>query len=69
MLKPPFRADHVGSLLRPQELTDARQKWREGNIEGEVLKEIENTHIKQVIKHQENICLKSITDGEFRRDY
>ena len=69
MRKPPFRADHVGSLLRPQDLSNARQKWREGKMEADALKVIEDEHIRDVIKLQESIGLKSITDGEFRRDY
>tara|TARA_B100000315_G_scaffold257951_1_gene308535 strand:+ start:3381 stop:4016 length:636 start_codon:yes stop_codon:yes gene_type:complete len=67
--KPPFRADHVGSLLRPQELTDARQQWREGNLSAGELKEFEDEHVREVISFQEDVGLKSITDGEFRRDY
>jgi 5-methyltetrahydropteroyltriglutamate--homocysteine methyltransferase len=69
MLQPPFRADHVGSLLRPKTLSDARQKWREGKLEIEALKFLEDENIRDVIKLQESIGLKSITDGEFRRDY
>jgi len=69
MPKPPFRADHVGSLLRPQDLSNARQQWREGKLEAQGLKVLEDEHIKEIIKFQEDIGLKSITDGEFRRDY
>jgi 5-methyltetrahydropteroyltriglutamate--homocysteine methyltransferase len=69
MTKPPFRADHVGSLLRPRELSEARQKWREGKLEIDALKLLEDEHVRNVIKLQEKIGLKSITDGEFRRDY
>jgi 5-methyltetrahydropteroyltriglutamate--homocysteine methyltransferase len=69
MAKPPFRADHVGSLLRPQELSDARQQWREGKLAATELKELEDSHIRDIISFQEDIGLKSITDGEFRRDY
>ena len=69
MPKPPFRAEHVGSLLRPQDLSDARQKWREGKLDAETLKSLEDRHIIDIIKFQEDIGLKSITDGEFRRDY
>ncbi len=69
MSKPPFRADHVGSLLRPQELSDARQQWREGNLGAEDLRELEDQHIRDAISFQEEAGLKSITDGEFRRDY
>jgi 5-methyltetrahydropteroyltriglutamate--homocysteine methyltransferase len=69
MPKLPFRADHVGSLLRPQKLSNARQKWREGKLETSALKNLEDTHIRDIISFQEDIGLKSITDGEFRRDY
>jgi len=69
MSKPPFRADHVGSLLRPKELLKARQKWHEGAIDEEDLRDLEDLHILEAIKLQENIGLNSITDGEFRRDY
>ena len=66
---PPYRADHVGSLLRPKDLTDARQKWRDGELTGNVLRELEDAHIKDIVAFQEEIGLKAITDGEFRRDY
>ncbi|MBT4589730.1 MAG: 5-methyltetrahydropteroyltriglutamate--homocysteine S-methyltransferase [Rhodospirillaceae bacterium] len=69
MSKPPFRADHVGSLLRPLELSDARQQWRDGTLDAEGLKALEDQHIREIINFQEDIGLKSITDGEFRRDY
>jgi len=69
MPNPPFRADHVGSLLRPHDLSDARQKWRDGNLEFEALRDLEDKHIRDAINLQEGIGLKSITDGEFRRDY
>jgi len=69
MPKPPFRADHVGSLLRPNQLSDARKEWQEGKLSKDDLIDLENKHIIDVIKLQENIGLKAITDGEFRRDY
>ena len=69
MLKPPFRADHVGSLLRPNELAKKRQEWRDERIPLEVLRDLEDEHISKAIKLQEEIGLKAITDGEFRRDY
>jgi 5-methyltetrahydropteroyltriglutamate--homocysteine methyltransferase len=65
--KPPFRADHVGSLLRPQELIDARHKLRNGEIGETVLREIEDRAIREVVKFQEDIGLQAVTDGEFRR--
>ena len=65
----PFRADHVGSLLRPQAIHDARAKRAKGEITAEALKEIEDREIARVIKKQEEVGLKSITDGEFRRSW
>ena len=69
MLTPPFRAEHVGSLLRPEELLETREKWYNGEVNLSVLKEVEDKHVLDAIKLQENIGLNSITDGEFRRDY
>jgi 5-methyltetrahydropteroyltriglutamate--homocysteine methyltransferase len=66
---PPFRADHVGSLLRPQELRDARASRECGVIGAEELKIIENTVIDRVIRSQERIGLRSVTDGELRREF
>jgi len=65
--KPPFRADHVGSLLRSKELKEARAKREAGAIEPAAFKAIEDKAIEQVIAKQEAIGLKSITDGEYRR--
>ena len=67
--KPPFRADHVGSLLRPPVLKDARAKWEEGAIDLAALKEIEDREVLRVIRKQEEIGLQSVTDGELRRKY
>jgi 5-methyltetrahydropteroyltriglutamate--homocysteine methyltransferase len=64
---PPFRADHVGSLLRPAALKDARAKHTRGEISAEELKAVEDRAIKEVIRKQEEVGLKSVTDGEFRR--
>ena len=64
---PPFRADHVGSLLRPQELLDARDKHQRGEVDNDALREIEDRCIRDVVKLQEDVGLQSITDGEFRR--
>jgi len=64
---PPFRADHVGSLLRPKELLTARTRHAAGELSDEGLREIEDRHIRDVVKLQENAGLSSITDGEFRR--
>jgi 5-methyltetrahydropteroyltriglutamate--homocysteine methyltransferase len=67
--KPPFRADHVGSLLRPAALKEARAKRERGEISVEALKAIEDREIANVIRKQEEIGLKSVTDGEFRRAF
>lgn len=68
-LNPPFRADHVGSLLRPKALLEARERYQRKEISKEVLRRVEDEHIREVVKKQEAIGLKSITDGEFRRTY
>ncbi len=68
-IKPPFHADHVGSLLRPQEVAKGRAKFSQGSISAENLQEIENKHIQYAIKQQENVGLKAVTDGEFRRSF
>jgi 5-methyltetrahydropteroyltriglutamate--homocysteine methyltransferase len=65
--KPPFRADHVGSLLRTAPLKEAREKRKRGEISADALREIEDREIEEVIRKQENVGLKSITDGEYRR--
>ena len=66
--KPFFRADHVGSLLRPQKLLEARASWKGGKLTFEALQNIEDEAIREVVKLQENVGLKAITDGEFRRE-
>jgi methionine synthase II (cobalamin-independent) len=68
-MKPPFRADHVGSLLRPQELHEARAKAKQGEITQEALKAVQDRCIKDVIALQESIGIPAVTDGEFRRDW
>src|SRR4051812_47807375 len=68
-IKPPFRADHVGSLLRPPALKEARAKRQRGEIGAEELKAIEDREIEQAIRKQEEVGLRSITDGEFRRSW
>jgi 5-methyltetrahydropteroyltriglutamate--homocysteine methyltransferase len=68
-MKPPFRADHVGSLLRPHELHDLREKVRQGSASAAELKDAEDKAIREAVKLQEDIGLQSITDGEFRRDW
>jgi len=65
--EPPFRADHVGSLLRPAALKEARDKHSRGEISAEALKEVEDREIERVIRKQVDVGLKSVTDGEYRR--
>ena len=66
---PPFRADHVGSFLRPKFLLDARDQFREGKITAEQLRSEEDRAIRNIVKFQEDLGLRGITDGEFRRTY
>ena len=65
--RPPFRADHVGSLLRPAALKEAREKRARGEISVDALKQVEDREVDNVIRHQEAVGLRSVTDGEFRR--
>ena len=67
--KPPFRADHVGSLLRTAPLKEARARHAKGAIDAAALKAIEDTEIEKIIKKQEEVGLKLATDGEFRRSW
>jgi 5-methyltetrahydropteroyltriglutamate--homocysteine methyltransferase len=67
--KPPFRADHVGSLLRPAALKEARAKRAKGEISAADLKAVEDREIERVIRKQEEVGLQSVTDGEFRRSW
>jgi 5-methyltetrahydropteroyltriglutamate--homocysteine methyltransferase len=66
-IKPPFRADHVGSLLRTAALKEAREKRARNEITAEALTKIEDREIESVIRKQEGVGLKSVTDGEYRR--
>jgi 5-methyltetrahydropteroyltriglutamate--homocysteine methyltransferase len=68
-MAPPFRADHVGSFLRPARLREARQKFFAKEIPAEALRAVEDECIREVVKKQEEVGLKGITDGEFRRTY
>jgi len=65
--KAPFRANHVGSLLRPRELREARDKHAKGEISAAQLREVEDRAIRDVVKLQEDVGMPGITDGEFRR--
>ena len=65
----PFRADHVGSLLRPAALKQAREQRARGEIDAQALRAVEDREIKRIIARQEDIGLQGITDGEFRRSW
>ena len=67
--KPPFRADHIGSLLRPAALKEARAKHAKGELDAAGLKAVEDREIERVIRKQEEVGLKLATDGEFRRSW
>ncbi|UUR06874.1 5-methyltetrahydropteroyltriglutamate--homocysteine S-methyltransferase [Sphingomonas glaciei] len=69
MTKPPFRADHVGSFLRPATLIEARAAHRAGTVDAAELRSVEDEAIRGVVAFQEGLGLQSITDGEFRRTY
>jgi 5-methyltetrahydropteroyltriglutamate--homocysteine methyltransferase len=66
-LEPPFRADHVGSLLRPRALMEARSQHAAGTISEAALCEVEDAAIRDVVTMQRDVGLQSATDGEFRR--
>lgn len=66
---PPFRADHVGSFLRPAELLEARARKARGEIDAAALREVEDRAITDIVKFQRDCGLQAITDGEFRRTY
>jgi len=66
---PPFRADHVGSFLRPKFLLDAREQFKQGAITPTQLRAVEDRAISEIVRFQEGVGLQSITDGEFRRAY
>jgi len=68
-MKPPFRADQVGSLLRPADLAEARAKFKRKEIDAAALREAEDSAIRAAIARQESIGLQAVTDGEFRRDW
>ncbi len=65
--KPPFRADHVGSLLRPARVLEAREEFAAGRLDANALRELEDDAIRDVVAKQESTGLQSATDGEFRR--
>ena len=65
--RPPFRADHVGSLLRPPELLRAREDFVAGLVDGDTLRRLEDDAIREAVRRQEEVGLQSATDGELRR--
>ena len=68
--KPPYRADHVGSLLRPAAVKEARKRYFEDKvIDREELREIEDAAIRDAVRMQENAGLMAVTDGEYRRSF
>jgi len=66
---PPFRADQVGSLLRPAEIKEARAKVERGEMSADALRAVEDRCIREVVARQEALGLRSITDGEYRRGW
>lgn len=66
---PPYRADHVGSLLRPAPLVAARGRFARGELSAEGLRAVEDEAIREVVRRQEAVGLQGITDGEFRRTF
>jgi len=68
-MRPPFRADHVGSLLRPPELKQARADFKAGTLSRAELKAAEDQAIRRAVALQEAAGLQSVTDGEFRRAF
>jgi 5-methyltetrahydropteroyltriglutamate--homocysteine methyltransferase len=68
-LNPPFRADHVGSLLRPRGLKEARERFEHNEIGEDDLRAAEDEAIREVVRKQESIGLQGITDGEYRRTF
>ncbi|UPG63951.1 5-methyltetrahydropteroyltriglutamate--homocysteine S-methyltransferase [Metabacillus endolithicus] len=69
LVKAPFRADHVGSLLRPERIHQARKDFQEGNLTSEQLHKIESEEIKKIVDKQIEVGLQAVTDGEFRRRF
>jgi len=68
-LNPPFRADHVGSLLRPTSLLDDRVRFKKGEISAAELRAVEDEAIAATVKKVESTGMQAVTDGEFRREY
>src|SRR5206468_2919545 len=68
-MTPPFRADHVGSLLRPADVREARAKAKAGATSTGNLREVEDRAIRAAVAKQESLGLRVVTDGEYRRDF
>jgi len=68
-INPPYRADQVGSLLRPAQLAEAREQWKAEKLPAKELRALEDECIGEAVRRQESAGLKVVTDGEFRRDY
>ena len=66
-MSPPFRADHVGSLLRPTGLLKARARHEAGKISDDALRAIEDQSIREAVKLQQDLGFEGVTDGEYRR--
>ncbi|MCZ2259904.1 5-methyltetrahydropteroyltriglutamate--homocysteine S-methyltransferase [Sporosarcina sp. G11-34] len=69
VVKGPFRADHVGSFLRPHALKEARANYLAGEITKEELRKVEDAEIEKLVKKQKEVGLRAVTDGEFRRKW
>ncbi|SFQ32855.1 5-methyltetrahydropteroyltriglutamate--homocysteine S-methyltransferase [Salibacterium halotolerans] len=67
--KPPFRADHVGSLLRTEPIKDARERFENGDIDKQALRDIEDQEITKIVEKQKEAGIPAVTDGEFRRGW
>jgi len=67
LARPPFRADQVGSLLRPADLRAAHERWIAGQMDAREMRALQDRHILDVIRLQESVGLYAITDGELRR--
>lgn len=69
MSRPPFRADQVGSLLRPESLARTRLAWKRGEVSADALRAAEDAAVAEAVRRQQEIGLRAVTDGEFRRDW
>ena len=67
MTEPPFRAEHVGSFVRPERLLQAARAHRAGDLKADAYREIQDDCIREVVAWQDEIGMPSVTDGEFRR--